>query len=195
MDDLVRNLTTFEWDFGKIPIRHARARKVTLTVKNIGGVLAKWQFKLPNDSEIELEPWADPGEPSPEKAFEKWILDEKIFDVHPRSGSLKPNEQMELSVFYHPREVNKHHLQTFLQISNGKPLIINLMGETLQRRASMRLLKDVYYLPPTPIGLEWAVTYPIEMQNLGVAKLNYSIDTTQLDILNGNNFDFRIFEI
>lgn len=42
MDDLIRNLTTFNWDFGKIPIRHARARKVTLTMKNIGGVTAKW---------------------------------------------------------------------------------------------------------------------------------------------------------
>ena len=38
MDDLIRNLTMFTWDFNKIPIRHARARKVTLTVKNIGGV-------------------------------------------------------------------------------------------------------------------------------------------------------------
>jgi hypothetical protein len=29
-------------------------------------VKAEWLFKMPNDSEIELEPWADPGEPSKE---------------------------------------------------------------------------------------------------------------------------------
>ena len=195
MDDLIRNLTSFNWDFGKIPIRHARARKVTLTMKNIGGVEAKWLFKLPNDSEIELEPWADPGEPTPEKAFEKHILDSKIFDVHPRKGVLQPGEQMELNVFYYPKEVKRHHLKTFLQIANGKPMIINLQGETLHRRAYMRLLKDVYHLPPTPIGLDWAVTYPIEMKNLGITKLNYSIDTTQLEALNSSNYDFRIFEI
>jgi len=28
-----------------------------------------------------MEPWADPGEPTPEKAFEKHILDNKIFNV------------------------------------------------------------------------------------------------------------------
>lgn len=85
MDDLIRNLTVFNWDFGKIPIKYgSKPRKVTLTIKNIGGVQANWQFKLPNDSEIEMEPWADPGEPTPEKAFEKHILDEQIFKVHPR---------------------------------------------------------------------------------------------------------------
>jgi len=82
-----------------------------------------------------------------------------------------------------------------LQILNGKPLIINLMGETLHRRAYLRLLKDIYYLPPTPIGLEWAVTYPIEVKNLGITKLKYSIDTTALEELNAKNYDFRIFEI
>jgi len=28
-------------------------------------------------------------------------------------------------------------------------------------------------MPPIPIGLEWAVTYPIEIKNLGITKLKY----------------------
>jgi len=189
-------LTVFDWDFGKIPSKYGpKPRKVTLTIKNIGGVQAEWQFKLPNDSEIEMEPWADPGEPTPEKAFEKHILDKKIFDVQPRQGMLQPGEQMELNVFYYPKETGRHHLKAFLQIMNGKPLIINFQGETLHRRAYLRLLKDTYYLPATPIGLEWAVTYPIEIKNLGITKLKYQIDTQALEALNENNYDFRIFEI
>jgi hypothetical protein len=196
MEDLIRNLTSFDWDFGKIPIKYgSKPRKITLTIKNIGGVQANWLFKLPNDSQIEMEPWADPGEPTEEKAFEQHILDNKIFTVHPRFGELQPGEQMELNVYYTPKEVKRHHLQAFLQIMNGKPLIINLQGETLHRRAYLRLLKDIYYLPPTPIGLDWAVTYPIEIKNLGITKLRYQIDTTQLEALNQNNYDFRIFEI
>jgi len=43
LDDLIRNLTVFDWDFGKIPIKYgSKARKVTLTIKNIGGVEANW---------------------------------------------------------------------------------------------------------------------------------------------------------
>ena len=56
-------------------------------------------------------------------------------------------------------------------------------------------MKEIYYLPATPIGLEWAVTYPIEIKNLGITKLKYTIDTSALEALNENNYDFRIFEI
>jgi len=60
-------LSVFNFDFGKVPIKYgSKPRKVTLTVKNVGGVDAEWKFKLPNDNEIELEPWADPGEPTEE---------------------------------------------------------------------------------------------------------------------------------
>ena len=50
-------------------------------------------------------------------------------------------------------------------------------------------------MPPVPIGLEWAITYPIEIKNLGITKLKYQIDTEQLEELNKQNYDFRVFEI
>jgi len=88
MEELISNLNSFDWDFGKIPSKYGKdslgkdiPRKITLTIKNIGGVDAEWCFKLPNDSEIEMEKWADPGEPSDEKKFENHILDNKIFQV------------------------------------------------------------------------------------------------------------------
>jgi len=34
---------------------------------------------LPSDNQIEVEPWADPGEPDEEEAFEKAILERNIF--------------------------------------------------------------------------------------------------------------------
>lgn len=102
---------------------------------------------------------------------------------------------MELNVFYYPKQMKQHYLKAFFQILNGKPLVINLMGETLARRAYLNLLKKIYYLPPTPIGLEWALTYPIEIKNLGITKLNYEIDTSTLEDLNKSNFDFCIFDI
>jgi len=53
MNDLLRNLKAFNWDFGKVPIKNGpKPRRITLTIKNIGGVRANWQFKMPNDQEI-----------------------------------------------------------------------------------------------------------------------------------------------
>ncbi len=174
MNDLQKNLKIFDWDFGQVPIKYgSKPKKMTLTLKNIGGVRADWCFKMPNDQEIELEPWADPGEPTKEQAFEKHIIDNKIFMIEPRKGNLEPGQQMDLNVFYFPKEVNMHYLKVFFSIMNGKPLIMNFRGETLSRRAHMFIQKDIYHVPPVPIGLEWAVTYPIEIRNLGITKLKY----------------------
>ena len=66
-DSIQKGLNMFSWDFGKVPIKNgSKPRKITLTLKNIGGVSSDWCFKMPNDSEIEMETWADPGEPSTE---------------------------------------------------------------------------------------------------------------------------------
>lgn len=125
--DLQKNLTTFTWDFGKIPIKYgSKPRKVTLSLKNIGGVPSEWTFKMPNDNEIAMEPWADPGEPTEEQAFERHILEKNIFHIEPKRGSLQPGEQMDVNVYYYPKEVKLHYLKVFFQILNGKPLIINL---------------------------------------------------------------------
>jgi hypothetical protein len=44
---------------------------------------------------------------------------------------------MDLVVMYFPKEVMTHHLNVCLEIKNGKPLIIQLQGETLARRACL----------------------------------------------------------
>jgi len=196
VQELQKNLKVFNWDFGKVPIKYShKPRKVTLTMRNVGGVDSEWAFKLPNDSEIELEPWADPGEPTPEQAFEQHILDNKIFMVEPKVGKLKPGEQTDVNVYYVSKEVGPHHLKVFLQISNGKPLILNFKGETLSRRANLRLCKDEYHIPPVPIGLEWSVTYPIEIKNLGITKLKYKVGLENVEKLNSENYNFKVFDI
>lgn len=196
VQDLQRNLKVFSWDFGKVPMsKVARQEKVTLTVRNVGGVDAEWVFKLPNDSEIELEPWADPGEPTPEQAFEQHIIDKSIFMIEPRTGSLKPGEQTDVNVYYVSKEVDFHHLKVVFHISHGKPLILHFKGETLSRRAHLRLCKDEFHIPPVPIGLEYSVTYPIEIKNLGITKLKYKVDLENVEKLNQENYNFRIFDV
>ncbi len=192
----MEGLKKFCWDFGKVPIKNgSKPRKITLTLKNIGGVHAEWRFKMPDDNKIQMEKWADPGKPTEEQAFETHVLAKKIFVIEPKVGSLAPGEQVDCSVFYYPKEVMKHHLNVFFQISNGKPLLLRFEGQTLHRRAQLQMLKHTYQLPPVPIGLEWPIAYPIEIKNLGITKLKYQIDTTLLEELNRTNYNFSIFAI
>lgn len=89
----MEGLKKFIWDFGKVPIKNgSKPRKIMLTLKNMGGVPAEWRFKMPNDSEIKMEKWADPGKPTEDQAFEAHILNKKIFVIEPKSGSLQPGE-------------------------------------------------------------------------------------------------------
>lgn len=55
-----------------------------MTLKNCGGVSAGFKFVLPSDNALEIEGWADTGEKTPEEEFEEHIINEKIFEIHPR---------------------------------------------------------------------------------------------------------------
>ena len=49
-EELTANLKKFSWDFGKLPIKNgSKPRRITLSLKNVGGVQADWKFKMPND--------------------------------------------------------------------------------------------------------------------------------------------------
>jgi hypothetical protein len=90
---LMKNLQTYKWNFGCLPMQASiKPRVIILTVQNTGGTDLNWNFKLPSDSQIEVEPWADPGEPTAEEAFEKTILEKKIFEIKPKSGFLQPGQ-------------------------------------------------------------------------------------------------------
>ena len=113
-------------------------------MKNVGRETERI-FKLPNDSEAELEPREDTGEPTLEQAFEQHIIDNSIFMIEPRTGSLKLWEQKDVNVYYVSEEVEFHHLKVILYISHGKPIIQHFKGETLSRMAHLRLWKDEFH--------------------------------------------------
>ena len=139
----------------------------------------------------------DPGEPSPEQAFEGQMLQKGLFEVQPKQGTLKPQEQMDIEVFYYPKEVGEHYLNIFFQVLNGKPLIIRFAGQTLHpRRGHLQLRREKFILPPTPINLITPITYPLEVRNLGSIKFEYEVDEKPLQDLAENNYNFgEIFYI
>ena len=49
-----KDLKRFEWNFGKIPQnqKSVTPRRVTITLKNYGGVNSQFLFKMPNESEV-----------------------------------------------------------------------------------------------------------------------------------------------
>ena len=194
---LMKRLQSYIWNFGYLPIKaNIKPRKIVITIQNIGGTDLNWNFKLPSDSQIEVEPWADPGEPTDEEAFEKAILERKIFAIHPRNGFLKPGDLCDIELIYSPgneeeytlekkmdRKVSeKHFLQVVLQILNGKPLLIHFKGMTLApMEGLLAVRKNNYTLPDVPIGSLIPVTFPIEISNVGNTNVLYKIDICEIN--------------
>ena len=87
----MKDLQTYIWNFGCLPIQtNIKPRVIIITIQNIGGTDLDWNFKLPSDSQVDVEPWADPGEPTSEEAFEKFIIEKRIFEISPKKGFLRP---------------------------------------------------------------------------------------------------------
>lgn len=123
----------------------------------------EWQFKLPSDHQIELEPWADPGEPSEEDTFEKAILERNIFSIKPKGGVIAPGGFKDIELIYTPSNLDdepgfkrnkqkkmneSHFLRVVLQIFNGKPLVLNLRGTTLAPlEGLLAVRKNKFVLP------------------------------------------------
>ncbi|KAL4441714.1 hypothetical protein ABPG74_008711 [Tetrahymena malaccensis] len=211
---LQRKLKNYTWNFGYLPNnKNVKPRKIVVTIQNIGGTELDFNFKLPSDSQIDLEPWADPGELQGDEAYEKAIIDRKIFQIIPKSGTLKPQQLQDIQLIYSPGNIDdgfqilsqkqekitseNHLLRVVLQINNGKPLVINLKGMMLSPTQGMLSVKqNRIHLPDCPIGMLLPLQYPIEIQNVGLTKLNYSIEVQEIDE-KGQNIDskFEIFNI
>lgn len=100
---LEAQLKNYEWNLGYVSTKNkAKPRKVIITVKNCGGTPLDYAFKFPSDNKVEEELWADPGEPTQEEAYEKAILDNKIFQIRPKVGRLEPNEIKDIELIYSP---------------------------------------------------------------------------------------------
>ena len=184
------------WSFGKIPfINRTDAvppRHIILTLQNVGGVASEFYFRMPNDVEVVVEMWADSGEPSEEESKQNYVIQKGFFAIFPKTGVLQPNETMDINLQYFPKDKGEHCLKILFHINHGKSLALKLVGETIQNNGKLDIIKNNIILNPTPIDLFTAVTYPLEIKNIGTSRIDYKVDLSKI---NEANHDFRIIGI
>ena len=92
-------LKTFDFDFMPA-VQGSPTSQVLVRVKNTSDLTVAFTIKLPNDLEVEVEPWADAGEPTEAELRQNKILDSRLFEISPRKASLEPGETVVLSFSY-----------------------------------------------------------------------------------------------
>ena len=70
--------------------------QVLLEISNVTNLPLRFQVKFPNELDIELEQWADVGEPTELEIRQNSIIDQRLFEFEPRRGELKAGETMVL---------------------------------------------------------------------------------------------------
>ena len=126
---------------------------IYLTLKNEGGVLTEFFFKFPDDISIKREIWMDPIEPSSSDKVEFHVLKEHIFNIEPKKSKLEPGETCNIRLRYTIKEKGIQRLKVLFQVVNGKPLIFELYGETLNiKNGILSLPKNILNFNEVPIG-------------------------------------------
>lgn len=169
----------------------SRPQVIILDLHNPGKLPTAFSLHLPNERDVELEPWADEGEPTETDVRINRILDElKCFDVEPRGGrTLLPgaSASVRLSYSFLSREFEGiHRLPILLRVAQGKQIWLDLVGQTLAPADEPRLLiprsdprTHRVKLSPVAVGTppELAPLQCIELCNVGSAGLDYTVET------------------
>jgi hypothetical protein len=191
-------------DFSLLPVydiqfmpaaTNSNTQEVLLGLKNPGWLSVDFNIKFPNESEVEMEQWADAGEPTAEELRLNRIIDNKLFEITPRSGSLGPQDTLTMKIAYHYKMAGEHDLPVTLQVSKGKQLTLKLCGKTLEpAQPQLVLPSQELDLVPMAIGQNDPPLQPMELRNTGGSELTYEVELGEVDDLNRRNYGFEILK-
>lgn len=171
------------------------AQSITFLLRNPGQLGVDFDVRFPNESEVELERWADKGEPTEEEVRINWIMDNELFEVSPKAGHVAGGETVTFTLSYNYRTAGKHDLPLVLRIAKGKQMRLRLRGTSLQPAQPTLVLPSASLsLKPMPIGLalDDAPIQAVQLRNPGGAELAYTVDVEPLRALVAESYDFDV---
>jgi len=178
---------------------------VYIELRNSGKLPTFYSIHLPNESDIELEQWADKGQATEEDFYNDTIIDElKCFEIYPKRGRLEPGETLTLTLAYHytsTRFNGKHQLPILFKIAQGKQFIVKLQGRTIDKKEAYIQPfinpSSEFIMAPVVIGtpVSDAPTQFLEIYNPSSMDIDVEVDDSVLQKYNKKNFNCEIFSL
>jgi cilia- and flagella-associated protein 65 len=198
--DLEMLAADVNFDFGATLVG-SKPTLLKLSLKNSGVVPVDWGFSFPNDFDIEIERWADPGDLTEEQSKRNFILDHNIFYVSPKRGHLDPGDVVHLLMTYSHEFAGPHRLPALFRLRNGnskvgKEILINFIGYSVPPTQKFLHLQSInHQLAPIVIGTQSPPIQYYRLMNRCSSPLNYKIDTSSIEKLNADNMNFEILKL
>jgi len=183
-----------DFNFGAGPVGFEDTQ-IEFVLKNIGPVVLKWDFLLPKDAQISIDYWADSGEFSNTELHELYIQDNKLFQITPQKGSLKPNDIQVIKMRYKHLSTGTHRLPVLFKVDHGKEILLNFIGVTVELdRKYLHFVTSKHTFTPVQIGNKNSLVQLYEIFNGGSTPIVYEVDLSPLEELKNENFDQQILE-
>jgi hypothetical protein len=185
-------LSAFDISFMPAPIDSAPSI-VVVQLKNTGELDAEWTLQTARDVQVEVELWADAGEPTEEQIRLDAIMDNGLFSIRPRSGKLAPGETCNVTFTYSyattdPLLGEEHVLPIVFALKHGKQVRLMLRGKTLPPATSYLVpLHSTMQLESMPVGETEPVQQSVHIFNAGDLPCRYEVDQDALDVLKRDN--------
>ncbi|CAN0346344.1 unnamed protein product [Ectocarpus sp. 6 AP-2014] len=172
---------------------------ITLQVSNPGFLPTSVTVKLPNAKPVEMETWANEGEPTAEELRQNEIIDRlKAFSLTPDPGTVvevSAGEGRPLVISYSADSLSYggvHDLPVLVSIQEGRHFWLDLKGTTVPPQSPMLYvptgLPRSYVLEPVAIGtpLSEAPLQTTELLNVGEAAVSYKVDSSGIKRVNNS---------
>ena len=166
-----------------------------ILIRNEGLLPASFQLRYPTEMELQIEHWADKGEPSATELKQHLIVDKGIMALSPKAASLGPGEEVELLIKMRHFRADDYELPILMQVASGRQIVLNLQGRTLALGEKyLHIPLREIPLPPTPIGLPTAQRHTFELPNYGDVPLPFEVQLEQLNRVNAANYGFPVLQ-
>lgn len=195
----IKETPSLDFNFGAAAIGE-RPAVIEMSLLNPGVVPVEWVFYFPNDLEVEVENWADPGDYTEDQLHTNLILFHSLFTISPKSGVLNPGESEQITMTYKYSHAGFHKLPIIFKLKNGstsagKEIILYFVGLTLQpTQKCLHFNSNHHVFQPVSIGSTSVPIQSVRLANHGCVTLNYFIDTAPLKTLKSSEHDFEVFK-
>ncbi|XP_019617941.1 PREDICTED: cilia- and flagella-associated protein 65-like [Branchiostoma belcheri] len=168
---------------------------VDLLLENTGTVTSEWAFLFPTDLQLELEYWAETGEFDEEELHQMRVTDNRLFSVKPKKGRLDPGQTQTVTFTYSHDMVGTDRLPVLFKLMRGREILLNFVGVTVDpERKYVHFPSSRHMFAPVPVGATFPPKQVYELYNGGAVPVTYRLDLTPLDLLQGENYNQKIFE-
>uniref|UniRef100_A0A8C3NUV1 Cilia and flagella associated protein 65 n=1 Tax=Cyanoderma ruficeps TaxID=181631 RepID=A0A8C3NUV1_9PASS len=182
-----------DFDFGSAPIG-SEPTIVTLLLENKGVVPVDWAFLFPSDQKMDVEPWAEDADFTPQELHQMRIQGNQLFRVSPKSGRLLPKQEKSVQLSHRHDFIGTDRLPVLLKISHGHEILLTFISVTVehdQRYVHFASTKHVF--APTAVGGSHPPTQIYKLYNGGSMPVTFEVQLDNIVKIQEKNFHHPVF--